>query len=145
MCVIGKSAAVNLGPSIKPSRLACLLCICVALVSACGVTDRFNEGSSVKTLHIDLQDGFQSDRVRIVVNGEEVFDVTDVTTMLLLGYAEQITIDVDGDAANVEIELPDRRLREAFDLDMEGDLWLGISVNPSGITHVISDSPFMYL
>ncbi len=98
----------------------------------------------MRTLHIHLQDGFQNDHVQITVNGREVFNESDVTTMLLLGFAAQLEVDVDRRDTIVEVAVSDRGLENSIELVVELETWLGLSLDAAGITTIVSDSPFTY-
>ncbi len=125
--------------------LLLLLCIVIGMLFFGDTAGRSHKEEAVRMLTLELQEGFRSEHVRILVDGEEVIDKTDVSTKLLLGYAEQIAVEVEHDITRVEVELPRRHLRESIELDIETELWLGISLEEEKIVFTERDSPFTYL
>lgn len=98
----------------------------------------------MKPLRIDLQEGFNDDLVVVKVDNREVLRKEGVNTMMLLGYAENLTVQVPEGHVKVEVIMPKRGLSRMIELDISQDLYLGISVINGGIEYLISDTPFGY-
>jgi hypothetical protein len=96
-------------------------------------------------LFIHLQEGFDNDLVVIKVNGTEKFRRKQVTTKLLLGYAEVVELPVSETAAKVQISLPQKKLAQSIDLPQSADAHIAVSVVNNQITYQVSDQPFGYL
>ena len=96
-------------------------------------------------LTIDLQEGFDQDRVIVRVNGAEVCVKDEVTTRRVLGLAESCEAEVRGAEATVEVELPHRDLRASASLHLDGPMWLGVRVEDDRVELKPSDEPFAYL
>ena len=95
-------------------------------------------------LTIALEEGFASVHVVVSVNGEVRFERADVTTRLQIGLADTVEIDVDEGPATVQLSLPDEGRSNRIDLRIEGDTYIGFSVEADRITHRVSDRPFGY-
>ena len=65
---------------------------------------------------VSLEDGFAQDHVLIRVDGATAFERTDVTTRMQTGLAAAALVDAS-DASSLEVELPERGLSRAVDLD----------------------------
>lgn len=98
------------------------------------------------TVHIDLQEGFTADAVVIRVNGQSILDEPRLTTRQQIGLARSLTAQA-GDATNVriEVELPARNARTAFDITPADGLYVAVSATPDGrLVHRTSREPFRY-
>lgn len=96
-------------------------------------------------LTIDLQEGFRQDAVIVRVNGAEVCVKDQVTTRGVIGLAESCEVEVPGGEATVEVELPNRDLRDSTSLHLDGPVWLGVSVKDGRVVLEPSSEPFAYL
>ena len=96
------------------------------------------------TLTIDLQEGFQEDKVVLYVNGEEVYRKDQVRTKRLLGMAGSFTTEVETGSVNVEIRVETKHLAKTIPLEISDDTYLGISIVNGVIDHIVSDEPFGY-
>lgn len=67
-------------------------------------------------LTVSLEDGFAQDHVLVRINGATAFEGTDVTTRMQTGLAAAVRADA-ADAVHLEVQLPDRGLSRALDLD----------------------------
>lgn len=76
---------------------------------------------------VHLQEGFEHDTVNILVNEHEVWHKADVTTKLLLGYAEVVELDVPEGDVTVQIELPERALAEKTEVKVEEQIYILVS------------------
>jgi hypothetical protein len=79
-------------------------------------------------LHVDLQEGFERDRVVVSVNGAEVASRPEVTTRNQIGLADAIQIDVPEGAARVTVQVPTRGLADSVDVDVAGETYVGVSI-----------------
>ncbi|MFF1830475.1 hypothetical protein [Paenarthrobacter sp. NPDC058040] len=64
----------------------------------------------MQELLIILQDGFASDDVTVTVNGKEAVSERDVSTKMLLGMADEITVELPAKGATVGVEVSSRKL-----------------------------------
>ncbi len=95
-------------------------------------------------LTIDLQEGFNNDSLLIRINDEDVFQAEEVTTRLLLGLARSIESNIPIGLTKVEIIIQSQELEKIVELDVKNDTFLGISIQDSDISHIVSDVPFRY-
>ncbi len=96
-------------------------------------------------LTVALQDGFAEDLVIVRINRAEIFRKEDVTTKLLLGYAESFTMQVPEGQVDVEILVPLRNLSETIVVPVSTTAYLGLSIQDREIVHRLSNEPFGYL
>lgn len=96
------------------------------------------------TLAIDLQDGFEDDRVLVRVNGEEVFHKEQISTKLLLGLADSFETEVEKGPVSLEIRVETRDIVETVPLDVSADIYLGVSIVNGMLDYTVSDKPFGY-
>lgn len=95
-----------------------------------------------KTLHVDLTDGFDDDRVEVSVNGEVQFDKS-ATTRTQIGRAASFEVDVDQEAVQVVVRVPDRGLTATRDIQLDDDHWLGVGVDSGGSIEIVDQpTPF---
>lgn len=99
----------------------------------------------MKTLHIDLQTGFEGDAVTITVDGDTVYEDPEVTTSLLTGFADSFELTVETGTHQVEVQLPDRAITGSTSVEMEQELYLGISVEGEQVVFRLSEEPFGYM
>ena len=85
------------------------------------------------TLTIDLQDGFESDRVEVWLDGERVWESGDVTTNLSVSLAASVPLEVEFGEAEVWVSLPERSVDALLTLVVDGDRHLAASVDQSGV------------
>jgi hypothetical protein len=95
----------------------------------------------VKSMRIQLHDGFQDDPVVIRLNGREVFRKAGVTSKRLTGVAETLELDTPAGPADVEIELPRRRLTEKVRVEQGKDN-IVFYVEEGRLMHRVSAAPF---
>jgi hypothetical protein len=96
------------------------------------------------TLQIDLQDGFSSDIVRVLVDGQPVLELEDVSTDYSVGLAASAKTEVAPGLHQVEVTLPSKQLSAIQDVRMTDSLYLGVSVDEGRIGFRISKDPFIY-
>jgi hypothetical protein len=94
-------------------------------------------------LHIALQDGFAGDRVRITVDGRQIYNKGAVRTHTKIGLADSIETMHDAGPVNIEVHARDDDARIAESIS--GDLFLAFSLTPDGhIVHRASPRPLSY-
>jgi len=71
----------------------------------------------MRTVQVDLQDGFQDDEVVVRLEGEEVARLAGVTTNLVISRAASAVIQAPEGPCALEVELPSRGLRASVSLD----------------------------
>ena len=64
----------------------------------------------MQELLIILQDGFESDDVSVTVNGKEAVSKRNVSTKMLLGMADELTVELPAKGATVGVEVSSRNL-----------------------------------
>jgi hypothetical protein len=96
-------------------------------------------------LHLALEEGFADDAVTVAVDGKEVLHATSVSTRMQIGLAQSTDVPVEPGRHTVSVSA--RGASAAIDVDVEDELYLGISLSRSGdaIEHRVSREPFGYL
>lgn len=105
-------------------------------------------GQSMATelLHIALQDGFINDSVVIRVNGQEVFNKTDIKTRFQIGLADSWEANVNKGKVEVEVILPLKKISKSTILEVSNPTYLGVSLTPEGgIEFRVSKERFLYM
>lgn len=99
------------------------------------------------TLHVALEEGFDHDEVRILVDGVEVYRKQDVSTRLQIGLADSFDVDVgSGPAVGIDVALPARQREQHLTVAVQAPMFLGISLDGSGqVQHRLSSTPFGYV
>lgn len=92
-------------------------------------------------MRIDLQDGFNNDRVELYVNGVNVFAEKGVTTRRQLGLALSSEVDVPAGTLELEIKIPTRKLSKTISVDTPN---IGISIRNGAIEIITSGKRFGY-
>lgn len=67
----------------------------------------------MQELIVILQDGFDDDDVTITVNGKEARHDREVSTRMLLGMAEEVSVELPAKGATVGVEVNSRNLSAA--------------------------------
>ena len=93
-------------------------------------------------LNIDLQEGFEGDRVEIQVDGRTV-SRDSVKTRYQIGLADSIRISAGADAKLVTVTLPDRGLSGTFELT--GAPYLAVSIKDGAVAFTPSHESFRYM
>jgi hypothetical protein len=96
---------------------------------------------SMRTLTLDLQDGFSGDEVIIRVNGREIERRSDVRTKRMLGLAESVEIALPDGPVTLELEVPGRRISGHTDVRHAK---VGASLAGNGMQFIQSEEPFGY-
>ena len=100
----------------------------------------------MQTLHIELQEGFQDDRVVARLNGVEVLSLEHVTTRMQTGFAAAGSIEAADGKAVLEVALPASGQRASTEINLNQAIWAGVNVGPDkAIQFRISQAPFGYV
>jgi hypothetical protein len=95
----------------------------------------------MRTLTIDLQEGFAGDEVLVRVNGSEVARRSDVRTKRMLGLACSVEVPVPDGPVTLEVEVSTKSLRGATDVRRSR---VGVSVEGGDVHFIQADEPFGY-
>jgi hypothetical protein len=80
-------------------------------------------------LRLYLTDGFAGDHVVVSVNGRVIFDERGITTKKLYGLAHELEpVQMPGNSAKVEVNLPDKNLAATLDVDLNKGSHVVVSV-----------------
>lgn len=97
-------------------------------------------------LHIALQEGFSNDSVGIQIDGQEVFQKTDIKTRNQIGFADSFDLNLPEGSVTVSISVPTRQASETITLRLKDPIYLGISLTREGkVIYRVSREPFGYL
>jgi hypothetical protein len=99
----------------------------------------------VGVLNIALEEGFEQDAVVVVVNGQEVFDGTDVSTRMQIGLADSFEVPIETDEAIVEVDVPSQGVTGRLETTVADRMHLGVSLQEGEIVFRTSKEPFGYL
>lgn len=100
----------------------------------------------MQTLKIELQEGFQDDAVVIRVNGSEIMHEDHVKTRTQIGFAAGTTATIPEGKATLDVALPAAGISGAFEADIQGPTWIGVSLDSSRALHFkLSQTPFGYV
>jgi hypothetical protein len=101
---------------------------------------------SQRKLFVSLEEGFANDTVTVMVNQKEVFHQTGITSRVQIGLAKSFEITIENSPAEVQIIIPEKRLRKKLTIDGPWPVYLGVSLLPEGkLAHRTSQKPFHYL
>jgi hypothetical protein len=95
------------------------------------------------TLHVALQDGFESDRTVVEAGGVRR-ELAALRTRTQIGLADELTLDVDPGSVEVRVRLPDRGIDDVTHGVVRGESWLGVSVVGGALEFTWSEAPFLY-
>jgi hypothetical protein len=94
---------------------------------------------------VDLQEGFDKDRVVLRIAAQTVFDEPAVSTRRQLGLARTIALD-GAPGATLIVELPDKGLSERIELGSADPIFIGVNLERDGrLSHRISGEAFGYV
>ena len=85
------------------------------------------------TLTIDLQEGFESDRVEVWLDGERAWESDEVTTNLAVSLAASVPLEVEPGEAEVWVSLPRRMVDALLTVVVDGDEHLAANLDESGV------------
>ncbi len=97
-------------------------------------------------LNVALEEGFEQDAVVVVVNGQQVFDSTDVNTRMQIGLADSFEVPIDQDEAILEVTVPSQDgVTGRYQLYVADRVHVGVSLQAGEIIFRTSKEPFGYL
>jgi hypothetical protein len=96
------------------------------------------------TIRIDLQDGFAGDTIVVRAGEHEIFRGDGVRTSRLLGFAHSVSADVPWGRLPISVDVPSRGLQGQTTVDVNGEVYLGVSISPEGVAFQPSNGPFGY-
>jgi hypothetical protein len=95
---------------------------------------------------IDLQEGFENDKVEIFDNEKRVFKAESVKTRTQIGLASSTEVDLKGDKVNLRVEVPSRNIDERRDVELTDNLHIAISISDGNkLNWKVQNSPFFYM
>lgn len=95
-------------------------------------------------LSIALQDGFTGEEVVVRVDDEEV-ERTEATTAWEISLATSLEVEVSPGSHTIEVEIPLRGIQSEHRVELQGPMWVGISVDDPKVVWRDSFEPFGYL
>ena len=95
-------------------------------------------------LTIDLQNGFENDKVSVRVDGREILKKSQVKTNLAVSLAESCPVEVGEGPVSVEVLVPSRNLRGTIELDAIRTPYLGVSITEGELELKPSESMLFY-
>lgn len=98
----------------------------------------------MRTMTIDLQEGFMDDNVVIQVDDVEVYNKDQVSTSFILARADSLAVELPEGSATVRVKVPSKRLSSAIVLDVTPDVQLGVALVNDEIKFRVSDKLFAY-
>lgn len=108
-----------------------------------------------RTLHLALQDGFDSDSVVVVVGEHEVYRHDDVRTDARIGLATSFEAAIPAEPVTVTVRLPRRDVDGSQELpgtqadgsagQTDSLVYLGVSYVDGGLRFRASAAPFGYV
>jgi len=96
-------------------------------------------------LHVALQEGFESVPVEVRINGEEVYRRERVLTDIRIGLADTFEIPMPGRPVTVQVTIPSTGARDSLRVDLEGNVYVGVSYLEGTLRFKVSGQPFGYL
>jgi hypothetical protein len=100
----------------------------------------------MQTLHIELQEGFDDDRVVARLNGVEVLSLDHVTTRMQTGFAAAGSTQAADGKAVLEVSLPASGQQASTEINLNQAIWAGVSVGRDKAIHIkVSQAPFGYV
>ncbi len=95
-------------------------------------------------LHVDLQEGFESEPVTVSVNGQDTFRNPAVRTRTQIGLADSFELTLPPGDTTVQVSA--RGATAQFTVSLQDTVYVGISITPEGeIVHRTSPKAFGYL
>ena len=98
------------------------------------------EGGGLITLSINFLEGFQSDMVILILDGEVIYRNDDVTTMKLTNLADSYQIDGLNTPRDLEIHIPTLDLTESVQIDLTKP-FLYVNLTEGGIETELREMP----
>jgi hypothetical protein len=99
----------------------------------------------VGVLSVALEEGFEQDAVVVLVNGQQVFDSTDVSTRMQIGLAGSFEVPIEEEQVVVEVSVPSRGLSGRLEQTVTDRMHIGVSLQDGEVVFRTSMEPFGYL
>lgn len=99
----------------------------------------------MRTIHVDLQEGFEHDDVVVRADGREVFRREDVRTRTQIGLAVSFEFETGEQPLTLEVECPSRELRRSRRLDPTRESNVGVSLEGGEIVIEARSEPYGYV
>lgn len=96
-------------------------------------------------LRVDLQEGFDDDVVAARLDEGEEQRKEGVTTIEQVGYAGSMEFHVEPGPARLHVSVPTKALSNTIDVEVSGDLYVGVTLPDNVIEFRISSEPLGYL
>ena len=98
------------------------------------------------TVHVHLQEGFETERVIVSIDDTVVLDDPTVRTKTQIGLARTFEADTTADAISVHVELAGRHETATLTLRPNATPYVGVSVSDSGQVEFRTQAePFGYV
>ena len=94
-------------------------------------------------LHVELQEGFDDDRVEVTIGGSR-FEFPSLRTRYQIGLADVIDVEVPAGEVDVRVALPDRSLEARSGYTPDAETWLAVNLVSGVVEFTWSDEPFFY-
>jgi hypothetical protein len=95
--------------------------------------------------HVALQEGFESVAVEVRINGEQVYRRERVLTDTRIGLADTFQIPMPGRPVMVQVAIPSIGAKDSLRVDLDGNVYLGVSYLEGAFRFKVSGQPFGYL
>lgn len=94
-------------------------------------------------LHVALQEGFDGDRVEVVVAGSR-YDFPSLSTRNQIGLADEIELDAPVGPVEARVALPDRSLDARTGYQLAVETWLAVNLVAGTVEFAWAEAPFFY-
>ena len=84
------------------------------------------------TVHVALEEGFEDDEVEVRV-ADQLVRRAGVTTLTVIGLADQVDVPVPEGRWRVAVRLPGRGVSTEVPVTVDGDVLVRVSVTPGGL------------
>ncbi len=110
-------------------KMKTVFVLALLLNAGCAKQQSFQSPSHVEgsPFFVHLQSGFSGERMRVVVDGDQVFEGKPITNPLL-GFAHEFGGSTDQTNMTVIIEIPEKEIYSTHIVDLTKAQGLGISV-----------------
>jgi hypothetical protein len=97
-------------------------------------------------LHIDLQEGFHRDKVKIIINNKQHYLNPDLNTRLQTNLADKFETQIEDLPVKIEIKVETKKIKKIITLDNNEETYVGFSITRDGkLKYKIQDTPFFYM
>lgn len=95
-------------------------------------------------LHVAFQDGFDDDTALVRIDGQEVYRREGLTTDTRIGVAASFERQIEPGSAEIEVELPNRNVRDRLRIDVTEPVYLAVSTSGAGLEFRLARERFGY-